>query len=284
MNSLQELSNDINAKLNELRQSIDHPNNEGKIFVLFEGETDIKLFRNIFNRYYVDTTSLLGKEKVVYVLQALQNEGYYNIVGIKDADFDHLNNSESTENLFITDYHDMEVQMIESNAFISVIHEYAQSNVHQHLLTYLKENIYQVALIVGYLRWFNEREINTLFFKKLDFKQFISIETNNTIHFNQEIFLNILIEDSKIKNPKLELIAEDLLNIIEEFKVESSDKRQICCGHDLTKLIAMIFFNSPKGDEIEKALRLSYTIEDFKTTQLYNSLVNWCSEFSKRLF
>jgi len=67
-------------------------------------------------------------------------------------------------------------------------------------------------------------------------------------------------------------------------KTLSSDKLQICCGHDLTKLIAMVLLKTPKGDEIEKDLRLSYSLEYFKNTHLYESLMSWSSASNKILF
>ena len=36
-------------KLNELRLDISHPNNKGIAFVLLEGESDIRLFRKLFD-------------------------------------------------------------------------------------------------------------------------------------------------------------------------------------------------------------------------------------------
>lgn len=36
-------------KLNELRMDIKHPNNDGVVFVLVEGETDIRLYRKLFD-------------------------------------------------------------------------------------------------------------------------------------------------------------------------------------------------------------------------------------------
>lgn len=287
-NSLKETANNLEVKINEIRMTIKYPSNLEKAFVLLEGGTDIKLFRNIFDLDNVNTTALEGKAKVVEALQKLYQEGFRQIIALKDADFDHLEGCEDIEHLFLTDYHDMEVTMVESEAFISVINEYSKEDNYSDSISKLKSIIYPIALIIGYLRWFNETTYRqngtyTLLFHGLNFNTFI-ILNNNELIFNQEKFLDELIAHSKKKNISLELTKQDLQEKINVFQISSTNEQQICSGHDLTKLIAMILLKSPNGDEIEKALRLSYSLEYFKNTTLFNLLMAWSSTTGKRLF
>jgi len=92
MNEIQDISNQLNTKLNEIRLSKNHPSVKGKIFVLLEGKTDIKLFRNIFNPDKTYISQINGKEKLKQALEILHDEGYSTIFGIKDSDFDNLEN------------------------------------------------------------------------------------------------------------------------------------------------------------------------------------------------
>lgn len=284
-NSLRETANELSSKLVTIRLILNYPSNEEKAFVLLEGETDIRLFKKLFDLNKVEVESLNGKEKVIQALQILLSEGYANVIGIKDADFDHLEATQVVKNLFITDYHDMEVSMIESDALEALIHEYAhtQSNNPVFLLN-LKTDMYKIALTLGYLRWFNHKQVsNQLLFKNLDFKIFVQ-QNDYQLNLEREKLFDRLLADSKNKNSNLELKNQDLQNKITDFQALSSDKLQICCGHDLTKLIAMVLLKSPKGDAIERALRLSYSLEYFKNTQLYDSLMSWSSASNKILF
>jgi len=174
-NSLRETANELSSKIVAIRLILKHPSNEKKAFVLLEGETDIRLFKKLFDLNKVEVDSLQGKEKVIQALQILLSEGYSQIIGIKDADFDHLKETNAIENLFTTDYHDMEVSMIESEALQSLICEYihTQSN-NSEFLSNLKQDIYDSAITIGYLRWLNQKqEYNQLLFKNLDFKIFV---------------------------------------------------------------------------------------------------------------
>jgi len=284
-NSLRETANELSSKLVAIRLILKYPSNEEKAFVLLEGETDIRLFKKLFDLNKVEVESLNGKEKVIQALQTLLGEGYSQIIAIKDADFDHLEDTQTIENLFNTDYHDIEVSMIESEALQSLIYEYAhaQSN-NSGFLSNLKKDIYDSAISIGYLRWLNQKqEYNQLFFKVLDFRVFVQ-ENNYKLTVNKENFFKRLMDDSKKKNPTLSITSQDLDDEIVRLKTLSSDKLQICCGHDLTKLIAMVLLKTPQGDEIEKALRLVYSLEYFKQTQLYASLLAWSSASNKTLF
>lgn len=284
-NSLRETANELFSKIVAIRLILKHPSNEKKAFILLEGETDIRLFKKLFDLNKVEVDSLQGKKKVIEALQILLNEGYTQVIGIKDADFDHLEETNVIKNLFTTDYHDIEVSMIESEALQSLIYEYAhaQSN-NSGFLSNLKKDIYDSAISIGYLRWLNQKqEYNQLFFKVLDFRVFVQ-ENNYKLTVNKDNFFKRLMDDSKKKNPTLSITSQDLDDEIVRLKTLSSDKLQICCGHDLTKLIAMVLLKTPQGDEIEKALRLVYSLEYFKQTQLYASLLAWSSASDKTLF
>jgi len=287
MNSLQDISQELEIKLSEIRLSI----NSDKVFILLEGKTDIKLFRNIFSYSYTDTTELKGKSKLKTALDILTSEGYLNIIGIKDADFDHLETPNYPNNLFMTDYHDMEVQMIESNAFNSVINEYAISDIYPTLITNLNNIIYNIAISIGYIRWFNEKEYErvgsrVLNFNGLNFNNFITIQRANLI-FDIDNFLDTLLSHSN----NTSLTTQNLKYEITRLQNISTDKLQVSTGHDLAKLISMLFSiieNSDKinvnQNKIEEALRLSYTIEYFKNTNLFQNLNNWANSNNYQLF
>lgn len=291
MNSLQDISQELEIKLSEIRLSIKHHANSDKVFILLEGKTDIKLFRNIFSYSYTDTTELKGKSKLKTALDILTSEGYLNIIGIKDADFDHLETPNYPNNLFMTDYHDMEVQMIESNAFNSVINEYAISDIYPTLITNLNNIIYNIAISIGYIRWFNEKEYErvgsrVLNFNGLNFNNFITIQRANLI-FDIDNFLDTLLSHSN----NTYLTTQNLKYEITRLQNISTDKLQVSTGHDLAKLISMLFSiieNSDKinvnQNKIEEALRLSYTIEYFKNTNLFQNLNNWANTNNYRLF
>lgn len=275
-NSLRTESNKLDSKLVEIRLSITHPSNVNKVFILLEGTTDIKLFRKFFVKEYADTTGLDGKEKVVEALEKLISEGYTKIIGIKDADFDNILTLSNINNLFITDLHDMEIQMINSSSLDSLVAEYGDNHIN---IVDIKTQVYNNALIIGYARLFNEKKKlecgeRDLSFDSLTFQNFIALHNNELILDKNKFFLE-LINESKKRKPNIQITNEELESEINKLKAQYTDKYQICSGHDVSKLIGFILLKNPNGNEIEKSLRLSYPFEDFKNTQLYKDLLAW---------
>ena len=284
MNNIQDISNQLNTKLNEIRLSKNHPSVRNKVFVLLEGKTDIKLFRNIFNHQTTYIEQINGKEKVIKALEILQNEGFVKIFGIKDADFDHLEcNQYEHINLFLTDYADMEIQMIESLAFESLINEFASKKCYENFLYNLKVNLFNETISIGYIRWLNERLSKNINFKRLNYEKFINKSECN-ISVNLEKLINEIVNISDTGK-------DEIMREIENLKLISDDYLQICNGHDITKLLAYLFNHLNNSDKtnikqerIEEALRLAYNFNDFQQTRLYNSLNNWQQQYNIQIF
>ncbi len=276
MNSLQREASRLESKLAEIRLSIRHPQNRDKVFILLEGETDIKLFRNIFSHQYTDTTALNGKEKLLEALSTLEVEGYSQLIAIKDADFDHLEEVDYPNNLFITDCHDMEVEMIESNALNSIVNEYSSNECYSILVNNFKNEIYDIAMEIGYIRWYSDRVGGLFNFKRIEWSTLISYN-DCQISFDRERLIELLLEQVE----DVELIIEEEIALLKE---SSSNKLQLSNGHDLTLLISNYFLNNINQSKIEQALRLSYAIEYFQTTNLFNNLNSWASSNNHRLF
>ena len=276
---MQEISSELGVKLSEIRLSIRHPKNREKVFILLEGKTDIKLFRNIFLHTYADTTALEGKDKLIEALYILEDEGYRELIAIKDADFDHLDGVNYPTNLFITDYHDMEIEMIESNALYSIINEFAEedSACYSYFLDNLKNEIYALAIEIGYIRWYSSREGGLFNFKKINFNSLIKYN-NCQVSLDVDALIEVLYLQTENDNAN---IREDTTLL----KEMSHDKLQICNGHDLTTLIANYFTaGNINQKKVEEALRLSYTVEYFQNTNLYANLQNWANTNNHILF
>jgi len=287
MSSIQDISDELNNKLNEIRMSKNHPLVKNKVFILLEGKTDIKLFRNFFNHATTYIEEINGKEKVIKALAILQEEGFVKIFGIKDADFDNLENITYEHiNLFVTDYADMEIHMIESSAFTALINEYSSQDCYESFLEYLKDDLYKKAILIGYLRWHNEKyfkENNSYLFnfKGLNFNNFVDISKCEISIDKEKLFMEIK------QKSNLELNNDEINEIIYSLKSESNESTQICNGHDITTLLAYLFNHKDNSDKtnlnnkkIEEALRLAYNFDNFKQTHLYNALQTWENTFN----
>src|SRR6187431_1307189 len=121
-------------KLNELRLDIAHPKSSGISFVLLEGDTDIRLFRKLFNLKNCKVENIPGgNKKLEECVQTLVHV-YPLILGIRDADFIRINETEySLDNMFLTDLHDIEITMLNFEPILSaIVFEYSSIDKDQH--------------------------------------------------------------------------------------------------------------------------------------------------------
>ncbi|MCK5719977.1 MAG: hypothetical protein KAH84_08555 [Thiomargarita sp.] len=275
----------LSRKLTEIRLRISNTRGQSKVFIILEGNTDIKLFRSLFSLRYTDTTSIQGKDNVEEALIILAKEGYIKFFGIVDADFSHLEKGyKDIPNIFLTDHHDGEVMMINSPALNSVVCELSSEKCLEILVENIKSNIFECASYIGYSRWFHEKESKLtekyiLKFDGLDFNKFITVKKCQ-IFLDKNKFLDTIIEYSKPEN----LTANDLSNKIENLKQKPKDYLQICNGHDLTKLLSLILFGNINPKKIESHLRVAFNIDYFKLTNLYKNIMEWSNKNNYLIF
>ncbi len=272
-------------KLNELLSEIKLSVNKNKVLILLEGKNDIKLFKKIFSSSHVKKMDVHGRYHVIKALKTIKEKSLfkiYKIIGIKDADFDNLECTNYPKNLFITDYHDIEVQMIESDAITTVVDDFSSAECREILQSNIKNIIYDIAINIGYARWFNEKEKNRnskgLKFRKLNFEKFTESKDCNIV-FNYDNFLKTLLYHSNSTIP-----IEKLKNELKLLKDDSKDFLQICNGHDLTKLIAIIFPNNTNQKKVEDKLIEAYKINYFEQTKLFKNLNAWCDSANCKIF
>jgi hypothetical protein len=260
-------------KLNELRLDISHPNNKGTTFVLVEGESDIRLFRKLFNLDHCKVEAIPGGNfKVEDCVGELVNF-YPFVIGIRDADFIYLNDkSYSKINMFLTDFHDMEMLLIsEDDVLSALIFEYTPFKKDKH--STIRNNIIASIEQISLLKWVNDKE-NLEYKFDAGFQDLISF-ANLEFDFAQ-YFKRIL---SKSQNAKLTDFSTVQLKL-KNLKDFNPDPYQLCNGHDfmkaLSKFISETGVGKTLGDEnISSSFRMTYTLTHFKKTALFNNTKSW---------
>jgi len=271
------------SKLNELRLLLIHPQSRHKAFILVEGDSDIRLFRKLFHDQKTEIKSIPGgyTNLELGLLELLKD--YTSVIGIRDADFLHIERKKLTiPVLFLTDVHDMEMILIISDeTFKSILYEFKPNDTID--INKIRNNFLESVKFIGYLRWYNNIHNLELNFKEFGLGDFVNSEN---LILDEIKCINNLLQ----RSPNKKINDESVLLVEVKSMINSAhDLTQICCGDDVTKVIALYFSKEKhtKGvnsERIESQLRTSYNFQHFKQTKLYASLKKWSTKNKFEIF
>lgn len=260
-------------KLNELQLDILHPNSKGIVFVLLEGESDIRFFRKLFNLSNCKVETIPGgKFKLEECVEKLVKI-YPLIIGIRDADFVHLGATiYKKAYVFLTDYHDMEMILIsEDEVFSSLVFEYTDLSKDKH--SKIRNNIMLSIEQIGYLKWLNEKE-NLEYKFGAGFQDLISF-VNLKIDFDQ-YFARVL---SQSPNAKItdKTIIQGKMSIL---KATNPNPLQLCNGHDFMKAFSQYIkqncsVKNVNDEHVASSCRMAFAFNHFSRTELYLNTKMW---------
>lgn len=269
-------------KLNELKLDISHPNSKGINFVFVEGESDIKLFRKLFDLQKCKVENIPGGNPKLEECVSDLVKIYPLIIGIRDSDFIQLNGGTYTKrNMFLTDFHDIEMTMLsQSTVLNALVFEFTDLPEEKHLN--FRNEIIKTIEMVSYLKWLNNKENLELKFSA-GFQDLISF-ANLNIDFSQYIKRIISKSDNaKIKDEKV--IRNKIIDLIKL----NPDALQLTNGRDLLKAFAKYFrektgHSSLNDKSLASAFRMTFTVDHFKETNLFSELEKWEIQNTTNLF
>ncbi|HBK24135.1 MAG TPA: hypothetical protein DDZ60_17045 [Planktothrix sp. UBA10369] len=251
-------------------------------FLLVEGRTDKMFYGRFIDKATCELMSISGKPSskllIIDVLGILEKDNFDGILAIVDADFDHLETSPRTNpNLIRTDTHDLETMLINSKAFDKVISEFGSQEKITKFGRDIRTALLEAGIPVGYLLWVSQRDGLNLTFEGIEFSNFIDKETLKIDEIK-------LIQEVKNKSHKAhKLKDEDLQKRITNKKSSNHDPWQVCCGHDLVKILSLSLrkaigsanASDVEREDLERSLRLAYEETYFCKTQIYLSICTW---------
>ncbi|MGC8541538.1 MAG: hypothetical protein ACP5QA_13045 [Phycisphaerae bacterium] len=251
---------------------------KGPICVL-EGDTDKKVYLGPFDKQQV--RHVCAGPFVAAVIQRLNSTATVGVFGIMDADFCRLDGScPSVDNLFFTDYHDLEVGLVFSNAFSKVVRELGSEEKLKRAMgdggvDALREALLKAAAPLGALRWVSLLSSYALNFEKIEFSKFVddALLTGDTTRM-----CNLVCQ----RSGKHGLLQDTLSGVAAVFE-GNPDQKQLCCGHDMVEVMGLAlrkcWGTRDKSDVSEevlsRSLRLAYGKPEFTGTLLYKALKNW---------
>ena len=264
-----------------IRQNIQHPNHRDVIIVV-EGEDDEKALKKFFNMQAVEFLCAGNCLKVKNSMCIVSTDKQLKdcVIGIKDADFDHINKiSHNIANLMLTDTHDMETMMLTSKVCPCICWETIKEeyrNLSFDAMTSLKN--------LSYLRYYNDKMIFTGGDSDKDGISFKKTKICNLIPNNQPVSVEDVLKHVKLAGNSGKASFPDLNTMnrfIQQNPIEDGELFLFTNGHDLVSAIRNILHSKAKKAKeyseiaIVALIRAYFGKEEFEKTKLYKSIDNW---------
>lgn len=249
--------------------------------ILTEGDTDARLFRGFTDEKVCKVLPSHNKSNAIGAIQIIESTGFQGAFAIIDADFDRiLNTTYPSKNIFLTDFHDIEMMIIKSHTLEKFLAHYGSEEKlnsffsNNHISA--RELLIQAAFILGCFRLYSIQNRLSFTFEKLPYHDFI-----DKIRIN--IDLNRMIKVIKNKSQAHNYEESELLKQITIETKKAHDPWEVCCGHDIMNILALVLcgtWGSCKRtdftqEKLEEKLRLAYELIDLKKTKLYANLLEW---------
>lgn len=246
--------------------------------VLLEGKTDDRLYGKFLDRDKTTTVVAQSKSNVCKTLSELMNRGDSKVIGIVDTDVDAANGTKRDPPLFYTDGRDLEVMLFFSDALDSLLSEYADRESLRRFTDShgtLRDTVCEGCYYLGLLMLVSQENTFGLNFKDIDFEKFID---KRSLRCDVRKMIDII-----LSNSHTDATAEKLMTLLNSKERYPYD--WICRGHDVVEVLAIglrnIFgiYNAKTitGNVVSGGLRMSFSADDMKSTNLYSATFEWAS-------
>ena len=227
------------------------------VFLIVEGHSDKLIYERLVNKQEVRITIASGKNNAIKALSILEKENFCRVVAVIDADFSRIEQQiTDSNNLFLTDEHDLEMMLIKSAAFDKLLKERGSEEKIAAFSKDIRETLLKLGQEIGKLRLLSLRNKLDLKFEGLNFSKFIDKK-------NLSIDIDKLIISIKNHSQKLSLDEQQIKQDLSVISDENHDPWQLCCGHDFISILAIALCkvlgtsnnNDFKKENLERELR-----------------------------
>ena len=245
-------------------------------FLLVEGKDDIRFWTPTSRRHTnCELVDGEGKRNVIEGIQRLDATSFVGVLGIVDSDYDPLINiSIESDNLLLTDAHDLECLLCRSSALDKVLAEYGNrpkiERFENETGDDVRTSLLKRALVFGRLRWAAVRSYPVIDLGGFRVPRFVD---ENTWTVTNEELLCARLPDS----------PEDALELKRRIdELPAADPWYVVRGPDMITILR-IGLRHTLGDipasvgvrEIGGMLRAAMTLDDLQATKLWTAMRTW---------
>ena len=243
-----------------------------KLVVLIEGIDDKPVYSVFLNEEKVDFKDCNGCINVERQHDTLKKELKSRFITILDSDFRRLDGIPShDDNLFYTDYHDSEMQMLSNKNIINIVFKKITSKeLRDDIVVLAERELYNLSM----LKWYNARRSLRYRFENIDL---VNLSKGCILSVNTALqYITPTVKSPK-NFPK---------HSFDEFIIKSEKKKndnflhQLTNGHDIVSRLSGIIKHKYKCQVGDRNLRdricRAFTIAYAKKSQLYAEIQKWC--------
>lgn len=218
-----------------------------------------------------------GKSHVVEVIAILDEGSFPGIVGVIDADLDHIEGHYwNSSNLIMLETYDLEELLIKSDALDRVLVELGSSAKVANRTIHPREELIKAALPIGCLRLHSQRSGLNLTFEGMRYARFVDRDSLQTD-------VRKMIREVRNRSQRPDLASEEAGRAIRDIQATMNDPWLVCCGTDMVAILSIGLrrvlgtknANEVVPDVIRRSLRLAYERHDLVRSRLGQDLRAW---------
>jgi len=250
-------------------------------FLIVEGITDSRLYAKFTDPEHVRIMIAHSKDNVRRAVAECLRRRDNAVVGIADKDLDGMTGRRCEEPVFETDRRDMESTIMCSPAFHDVLTEYADIESLQRFESRngpVADTVAKAASPIGLLMYISYRKGMNLSFKDLDHASFVD---GRSLSLDLMRMIGQVYAQSMNQMYSKAYVADTVRGLQKEL----TDPWDAVRGHDAVAIMAIGLRSSfgaynakyLREGELSGALRLAYSFEYFRKTELYAASEAWAA-------
>lgn len=243
-----------------------------KILVLIEGIDDKPVYSVFLDDGKVDFKDCNGCLNVEKQHNTLKKEHSSTFLSILDSDFKRMESKlEHDKNLFYTDYHDSEMQMLcNKKVQKRTIKRITKKAGYEDIVLMAERELYNVSM----LKWYNSKRNLRYRFEAMDL---VNLSKGSELSVN--IVLQYITPTNKSSKRFPRKSFEKFLSL-NNIRNDNEMLHHLTNGHDIISRMSGIMKLKYKCQISERKLRdticESFTLDVAKKSKLYNDLKKWC--------
>lgn len=249
-------------------------------FLIVEGRDDRLFFEHFVDDAACSITVADGKQNVIDVISILEADQFPGIIGVVDADLDHIEGYPySSDNLIVLETVDLEALLIQSSALDRILVELGSREKLSQFDGDVRGVLVMAAVWIGCLRLHSKRAGLSLTFWGLKYAKCINDKSLS-------IDIEALVREVMNRSQRPDLSHVDIAAELRSMHGSIENSWLICSGKDMIEVLSyglrkvLSTKNAKEVDPkiIAQSLRIAFNWDDMNRSVLSQNLRAWAEQ------